>query len=151
LIQTIQGLVEAADHIRLGRISETSRLRIVDYFLKSAMKKGFLDIKLMNTPILGDSNTKNCVYCGRFDNRTEGLIIINTWAMSEATQDLVSLVSVKGPVSLKLMAEDPLPSDDVDAGWTRNKVPCLVGQVPCLVGQKSVVLLFHSGAPVGIS
>jgi hypothetical protein len=50
---------------------------------------------------------------GWFDNRTEGLIEVNTWALCKTAENPARLVSLKGTVSLKLVLENPLAGDDM--------------------------------------
>lgn len=91
------------------------------------MEESALDIKLMNRPILGYGKTENGADGGRFDNRTERLVIVHSWTLSKAAQDPASFVSLQSPVSLKLVTKNLLAGDDVDAGRTRNEVPRVVG------------------------
>jgi hypothetical protein len=50
LLQTIKGLIELADHIEVNMINKASRLTAVDNLSEGSMKKGILDIQLMNRP-----------------------------------------------------------------------------------------------------
>jgi hypothetical protein len=44
------------------------------------MEEGVLDVELMNGPIPGVSQSEDSTNGGRLDDRTECLVIINTWA-----------------------------------------------------------------------
>jgi hypothetical protein len=50
LLQTIEGLVQTTDMIRMRLVNETRGLLVIHHFLEIAMKKGILDIKLSNRP-----------------------------------------------------------------------------------------------------
>jgi len=53
-------------------------------------------------------------------------------------------VPLKGPMSVELVLEDPLPDDLVGSGWTWN-------EVPSVVLQQSTMFLFYSSPPGRIS
>jgi hypothetical protein len=83
------------------------------------------------------------VNSGGLHHGTESLIKVHARALGEPPEDPTCLVPVKRTVSLKLMLEDLLASDDVGP-WR----PWY--QVPCPIGQQGLVLLFHSAPPVGV-
>jgi hypothetical protein len=58
-------------------------------------------------------------------------------------KDPASLVAIKGPVSAKLVREDPLASDDVGALRSWNNV---LGPIT----HQGPILILHSCAPIGI-
>jgi hypothetical protein len=64
---------------------------------------------------------------GRLDHQTEGLIVVDTGSLGEATKNPASLVPVQGVVRVELVLENSLVDDDVGANWMRDKIPCLVG------------------------
>ena len=51
---------------------------------------------------------------------------MHAWALGAATQDPMRFVPLKGPISVELVLEDPLPDDLVGGGWTWNEVPSVV-------------------------
>ena len=107
------------------------------------MKKGILDIKLMDRPVPRVSQSNDCANSSRLDNRAECFIIINTGLLSKTTKNLASLVSFQRAISMKFVLENPFTSDNIGLGRARNKVPSLV------VGESSK-FLFHGLAPVRI-
>lgn len=60
LLQTINGLIELADHIEMNMINKASRLIAVDNLSEGSMKKGILDIQLMNRPRTGEGQSEDC-------------------------------------------------------------------------------------------
>jgi hypothetical protein len=78
--------------IRPGAVNETSRLHTIDDLIKGAMQKRILHIELMDRPIMSESHCEHCTDGSRFDNRTEGLIKINSGALSETAENPASLV-----------------------------------------------------------
>jgi hypothetical protein len=79
------------------------------------MEKSILHIKLMNGPVLRNSQREYHADSSRLDNRTESLIIINTGALSKASKDPASLIAIKRPICTELMPKNPLASDHIDA------------------------------------
>jgi hypothetical protein len=129
--------------VGVGWIDETRGLLIVDSLSEGAMEEDILHIELLNQPVMGDSSGEHCVYNGQFHNRAKSLLVVDSGALSETPKDPASLVAIKGPVSVKLVCEDPFASDDVGALRSWNKVTCPIthqGPVPIL----------HSRAPIGI-
>jgi hypothetical protein len=102
-----------ADVIWSARVDETWRLLAVDGLLEMAVKKGVLHVQLMNGPGAGCGDAKYRPYGSRFDNRAEGLVVVNALALGEATDNPASLGASKGPIGMELVPEDPLPRYDV--------------------------------------
>jgi hypothetical protein len=107
------------------------------------MKKRILDIELMNRPVPRMSKCEDCTDSCRLDNGTECFIIVNAWALSEASKDPASLVSVQRAISMKFMFENPLASDHVGLVGARNKIPGVVLHEGC-------IFIFHGATPVRI-
>jgi len=108
------------------------------------MKKSVLHIKLMYRPIPRVGQSDNRADSCRFDNGTEGFIIVDTWPLCKASKNPASLVSVQGTISMKFVFEDPFSSDHVCLGRARN-------EVPSVVLNKSCMFFFHGATPVRIS
>jgi hypothetical protein len=120
LLQAIERLVQATNKIRAGAVNKTSRLHTINCLVKGAMQESILDIKLMNRPIMIESNCENCAYSSRLDHGTEGLIKINSRTLSETSKNPTSLVSLKRTVSTILMAINPLAGHNISSRGTRN-------------------------------
>jgi hypothetical protein len=108
------------------------------------MKKGILHVELVDRPRARCSNAENNVDGGRFNNWIEGLIIVDAVLLRETLDNLASLVSSKRTISIILVLENPLASDDVGTRWTRN-------QPSGVVINKSLKFLRHSSTPLRIS
>jgi hypothetical protein len=84
------------------------------------VEEGIFYVELLNGPGTGDSSSEHRVNSGRFYNRVEGLIVVNSGVLSETPKDPMVLVAIKGSVSTELMREDPLVSDNVGSLRSRN-------------------------------
>jgi hypothetical protein len=124
-------------------IGKTRGLAAVDSLSESAMEEGILHIELLNRPVMGDNSGEHRAHGGRFHNRAESLIVVDSGALSETPKDLASLVAIEGPVSAELVCEDPFASDDVGALRLWNNVPCPITH-------QGLVLILNSRAPIGI-
>jgi hypothetical protein len=107
------------------------------------MEEGILHIELLNRPVMGDSSGEHRAHGGRFHNRAESLVVVDSGALSETLKDPTSLAAIEGPISAKLVREDPFAGDDVGALRSWNKVP---GPIT----HQGLVLILHSRAPIGI-
>jgi hypothetical protein len=113
--------VETTDVVRMSGINKTRRLLTVNHFVKVAVEKGILDIKLTDRPITGDSDAEDEAYGFKLGNRTKGLVVVDAWALRVATDDPTSFATSKHAIRVELMAIDPLADDDVGARCARNK------------------------------
>jgi len=143
LLQSIQGLLQTANVVWGTRVDESWRLLTVDGLLEVAVKKCVLHVQLVNRPGAGRSDAEYRPYGGRFNNRAEGLVIVDALALGEASDNPASLVASEGPIGMELVPEDPLPRHDVGAGGARN-------ELPGVVVDEGLVLIHHRGTPVGV-
>jgi hypothetical protein len=90
-----------------------------------------------------DSSGEHHANSGRFYNRAEILVIVDSRALSETPNDPTNLVAIKSPVSTELVRKDPLAGDNVGALRSRN-------QLPGLIADQGSVLFFHSRTPMRI-
>ena len=74
-------------------VDEASRLMCIDGLLKFTMKKRILHIKLMNRLGARGSNAEHNPDGSRVDDRTKGLIIVDTMLLGEATDNPASFVA----------------------------------------------------------
>jgi hypothetical protein len=132
------------NQVGVSWIGETRGLAEVDSLSEGAMEEGILHIELLNRPVMGDTSGEHRAHGGRFHNRAESLVVVNSVTLSETPKDPASLVAIEGPVSAELVREDPFASDDVGALRSWNKVP---GPIT----HQGPVLILHSCAPIGIS
>jgi hypothetical protein len=131
------------NQVGVSWIGETHGLAVVDSLSEGAMEEGILHIELLNQPVMGDSSGEHRAHGGRFHNRVESLVVVDSGALSETPKDPASLVAIEGPVNAELVHEDPFASDDVGALRSWNKVPCPITH-------QGPVLIHHSHAPIGI-
>jgi hypothetical protein len=113
LLQSIQGLLQTIDVVWGTRVDESWRLLTVDGLLEVAVKKGVLHVQLVNRPGAGRGDAEYRPYGGRFDDRAEGLVVVNALTMGEASDNPASLVASEGPIGMELVPKDPLPRHDI--------------------------------------
>jgi hypothetical protein len=110
---------------------------------ESVVEEGIFHVELLNGPVTADSSGEHRANSGRFYNRTESLIVVDSGALSKTPKDPTGLVAIKGPVSTELVCEDPLAGDNVGALRSGN-------QLPGPIADQGVVLFLHSRTPMGI-
>jgi hypothetical protein len=128
LLQSKQGLVQAAHQSWSGRIREASGLTVEDSLTECAMEEDVFHIELLERPVMGGSNSEHHAHGGRFDNRAERLIVVHTRALREPPEDPASLVAVESPVRERLVGKNSFVSDGVGATRPGNKVPGPIAQ-----------------------
>jgi hypothetical protein len=143
LLEAVEGPVEPADHVRARGVHEPRGLTAVDGLGEGAVQEGVLDVELVNWPGASEGQREHRADGGRLHNRAEGLIVVDSGALSEDPKNPASLVPLQGTISPPLVCPDPLAGDDVGAGRTRH-------QIPRLVGDERRVLLLHRLTPVGV-
>jgi hypothetical protein len=114
------------NQVGVSWISEIRGLAAVDSLSEGAMEEGILHIELVNRPVMGDSSGEHRAHGGRFHNRAESLVVVDSGAPSETPKDPASLVVIESPVSVELVCQDLFASYDVGALRSWNKVPCSI-------------------------
>jgi hypothetical protein len=90
------------------------------------MEKGIGDIHVVYWPAARDRKLENCKNGARFDNRSKGVMEVNTFTLPETADHLARLVMIKSTIRMKLVLEDPLPGDNIGMSGTWNELPCVV-------------------------
>jgi hypothetical protein len=137
------GPVEPADHVKARGVHEPRRLTTVDGLGEGTVQEGVLDVELVNWPGASKGQREHRAAGGRLHNRAEGLIVVDSGALSEAPKNPASLVPLQGTIGPPLVRPDPLAGEDVGAERTGH-------QIPRLVGDERRVLLLHRPTPVGV-
>jgi hypothetical protein len=109
------------------------------------VKKGILYVQLVNRPGAGRGDAEYRPYGGRFDDRAEGLVVVDALALGEASDNPASLAASEGPIGMLLVPEDPLPRHDVGAGGGGGG-----NELPGVIVGEGLVLIHHRGTPVGV-
>jgi hypothetical protein len=104
--------MQVADQVGVSWISEPCGLTTENGLVEGVVEKGILHIKLLNWSVAGDNSSKHRADGGRFHNRAESLIVVDLRALSETPEDPVGFVAIERSISMKLVREDPLVSDD---------------------------------------
>jgi hypothetical protein len=128
---------------RVSRVNEVSELAVVDRLGEGAVEQDVLDIQLVHRLAPEEGQSQHGANGGGLHDEAESLIVVHTGALGEPTKDPACLVPVQRAIRLELVLEDPLARHHIDSTWSWY-------QVPGVVGQQSLVLLFHSAAPVGV-
>ena len=108
------------------------------------MEESILHVELMDRPVPRVCQGEDSANGGWFDDRDEGLVVINTEALCKSAKDPTSLVSFQGTISMKLVFENPFSSDHIGLGRARDKIPSVVVQ-------EGSEFFFHGLTPVRIS
>jgi hypothetical protein len=72
------------------------------------MKEGMLDAELMDHPVLGEGEGENGSNGGKLDDGVEGLVVVHSKALGEASEDPTCLVAVEGPSEVSLWRKSHL-------------------------------------------
>jgi hypothetical protein len=107
------------------------------------MEEGIFYVELLNGSGTGDNSSEHCANRDRFYNWAEGLVVVDSGALSETPKNLTGLVPIKGPISTELVREDPLTGDNVGALRSGNQ---LAGPI----ADQGSLFVFHSRTPMGI-
>jgi hypothetical protein len=85
--------------------------------------KGVLHVQLMDLPSGGGSDAEEDADGGRLDNQIERLVVVNVVLLRKTTNDPPSLMIGKGAISMILVLEYPLASDDISPRRSRYEAP----------------------------
>jgi hypothetical protein len=136
--------VQVTDQVRVSRVSEARGLAAEDRLRESVVKEDIFYVELLNGQGTGDSRGEHRANSGQFYDRVEGLVVVDSGALSETPKDPTGLVAIKGPVSTELVREEPLVGDNVGALGSGN-------QLPSPIADEGPVFVLHSRTPMGIS
>jgi hypothetical protein len=92
LLEAVEGPVEPADHVRARAVHEPHPLTAIDGLVDCAVQEGVLDVELVNWPGASKGQREHRADSGRLHNRVEGLIVVDSGALSEAPRNPASLV-----------------------------------------------------------
>jgi hypothetical protein len=112
--------------IRMSRIDESGGLLTEHLLLKMTMEKSIRDIHLVHWPAARDRKLENGKNGAGFDNRSKGVMEVDTFTLSATVNRPARLVTIKSAIWMKLMLEDPLPGNDIGMSRTQNELPCVV-------------------------
>ena len=143
LLQSVQGLLQEADAVGGTRVDEAWWLLAVDSLLEMTVKESILHVQLVDRPGARCGDAEDGPNGGRFDHRAEGIVVVDALALREAADHPASLVAGKRSIGVELVSEEPFSRHDVGTGGTRD-------ELPGVVVDKSLVLIRHRCAPVGI-
>jgi hypothetical protein len=120
LLEPVQGLMQATDQVRVSMVGEACGVAAENCLGESVMEEGIFDVELLNGPSTVYGSSEHHANSGRFYNWAEGLIVVDSRALSETPKDPTGLVVIKGPISTELVREDPLVGDNVGARRSGN-------------------------------
>jgi len=84
--------VTTGKHSQEWRVDESRWLLAVDGLLQVTVNKGVLHIELMDQPEVGGGDAEDDTNRCRFDNQTEGLVVVDAVLLGEAADHPASLV-----------------------------------------------------------
>jgi len=120
LLKTIEGTTQPTNHPIQNEVPWT--WLHIDFLTVLAIEEGVLDIQLGNQPLTNRSNCKKSPDSSHVRDRSEGLLIVTTLLLLEATRHKTSLVALKRAIRAGLYLVHPLASDRSDVRWQRNKI-----------------------------
>jgi hypothetical protein len=106
--------------IRVMRIDEPGGLLTEHWLLQMTIEKSIGDIHLVYWPAVRDLKLENRKNSVGFDNRSKGVMEVDTFTLPETADHLARLVMIKSTIRMKLVLEDPLPDDDIGMSGMRN-------------------------------
>jgi hypothetical protein len=96
LLEPVQGFMQVTDQVRVSRVGKASGLAAADCLGESAVEEDIFYVELLNGLGTGDNNSEHCANSGRFYNRVEGLVVVNSGALSETPMDPTGPCSDQG-------------------------------------------------------
>ena len=130
--------------VRCSRVDESRWLLAVNSLIQMTMKKGVLDIQLMNRPGTRRSNAENNPNRCWLNNWIESLFVVDAILLRKSSNNPQSFVTSKRAIRVILMLENPLAGDNVGTRrpWYES---------PSAIVNKCLVFIHHCGPPIWIS
>ena len=95
-------------------------------FRQVPVEERVLDVELVDRLVSCRGEMQHGPNGGRLDHQGEGLVEVQARALGEATHNLACFHAFQPAISMKLVFEDPFPSDDGSARGSRYKLPSAV-------------------------
>jgi hypothetical protein len=108
LLETVESLDHTTQMLWLRMINKPRWLTHVHFLLKNTMKESVLNIELAKMPTIRDRERKKQMNSSRFDNRTEGVIVVKTIPLFKPFRHKPRLVPFNRTIRAPLYFEDPL-------------------------------------------
>ncbi|CAL9000681.1 unnamed protein product [Prunus brigantina] len=99
LFESIEGLVESTYSV-LPLLAKTRRRFHVYHFMQIAMKKGILNVQLMDEPVASSSNSQQIAEGSEFGCRRKGFLAVNALNLSVSFSNKASFVAFNGAIRL---------------------------------------------------
>jgi hypothetical protein len=94
LLEAVQGAIQLADQIWTSDIDEPGGLVVVDSLSQGVVMEDILDVELMDRPVLEEGEGEDGSNGGELDDGSEGLVVVHSGALGEASKDPTGLVVV---------------------------------------------------------
>ena len=101
MFQTINRLVESTYKV-LPLSTKTGWSLHIDFFSKVAMKKGILNVHLVEIPTTNGGNSKKTLKSGELGHGSKSFSIVNTFALGEAFGNKASFVMFNNAIRIIL-------------------------------------------------
>ena len=108
------------------RMGKARRGKHVYFLGEVTMKKGILDIELIEGPLSDGSKNDQSAYSSHFGDGGKSLLIINAILLSETTGDKTGFVSFYRSIRVSLDFIHPLATNGDFARRKRDKVPSVL-------------------------
>jgi hypothetical protein len=110
----------------VSRVGEARGLAAEDCLGESAVEEGIFYVELLNGPVTGDNSGEHRANSGRFYNRAESLVVVDSGALSETLKDPTGLVVRRSAGLSRDQGSDSLCDRRVDqedtSGGSRGKL-----------------------------
>jgi hypothetical protein len=120
-----------------SKINKTWRLLHIYIFVKGPIKKGIMDIQLINFPNTRNHNGENQPNSGLLNNMTKSLRIINTFLLIKAFSNQPSFVVLNVATYMTLDLVHPTTTNNIHQMMKRNQRSSVI-RTQCLN------FIFHS-------
>ena len=94
LFEAINGLVKLANMIRETRILELGWLPHIHRIGQVAMKKGIVDIKLVELPVINNNNSQDNPDCCRLHHRAKSMRNVETGNLTKTLSNKACFMSI---------------------------------------------------------
>jgi hypothetical protein len=112
---------------RQSRVNKTPGLLHINNLLKGTIEEGIIYIKLMDLPMVKYNNDKNESNSSRFNNRTEGFGVVDSFLLSETTRNQARLVAINSTIGLSLDFVNSTATNNIHGRFKQNQRPSTIG------------------------
>ena len=125
LFEAIERSVEETNITRVSK-RVTSRGSHVDFLIQVAMKKGIIDVKLVDTLRTSSGNNKEEANSDSLCNRGEAIKVIHTHNLIVSLGNKARLVAIDCTIEIELSFKKPTTTNSRLTWWKKSELPCVI-------------------------